>query len=412
MRIEVMVGSENPTFYPINKKRILIGADPTCDIVVSDPEISRKHVLIITEKDGYYVLDQGSTNGSYMNEEPLQAGKRAEFTTYFPVRLGANVLLSLVENADGEVEEDTIAPIIAAAIKDEAPKVVADAPVPNRSESTSVLSLKELNNASTKNLVKRRQSVKKKNEEGKNAGVKKKLFTPAVSFFCVAVLVGGVGYYTYQSRLEEIRQAEAEAIRVAKEVEAEKNVKVAVVVPAIKAASVDTTALLTGLVEDQKCENDLERALCKVFDGAENVPWGVIAKEKEIFVLIDGTPYYEKAKLMLKPGPEIKISEEARKREYSEADFWEVTAALYIASGIKSEIDYTQLGDSNLKIAFFKVDGDAKTLAAYLELNPGMLQGIKQLMNMRRFERMAENGKEAIKFGASHYKLFVTAPIK
>jgi pSer/pThr/pTyr-binding forkhead associated (FHA) protein len=61
-----------------NIRRIItIGRDEKSDIAVTDdPLVSRHHALI--EKDGehYYVMDKGSTNGTYVNNNPLPRCER------------------------------------------------------------------------------------------------------------------------------------------------------------------------------------------------------------------------------------------------------------------------------------------------------------------------------------------------
>lgn len=53
------------------KRTITIGRDKNNDVVINDdPLISRRHATI--EKDGpdYYIMDNGSTNGTYLNNNP------------------------------------------------------------------------------------------------------------------------------------------------------------------------------------------------------------------------------------------------------------------------------------------------------------------------------------------------------
>ncbi len=53
-------------------KAISIGRDEGNDIVIhDDPLVSRRHALIEKEGDVYYVMDKGSTNGTYLNNNPI-----------------------------------------------------------------------------------------------------------------------------------------------------------------------------------------------------------------------------------------------------------------------------------------------------------------------------------------------------
>lgn len=52
----------------INKKYFIIGSYKNTDFTITDnPKISRSHATIITENDGYYISDNGSSNGTWVN---------------------------------------------------------------------------------------------------------------------------------------------------------------------------------------------------------------------------------------------------------------------------------------------------------------------------------------------------------
>jgi len=48
-----------------------IGRGPTCDIVVDQDSVSRLHALILNEEGRVSVRDAGSTNGTFVNDEPV-----------------------------------------------------------------------------------------------------------------------------------------------------------------------------------------------------------------------------------------------------------------------------------------------------------------------------------------------------
>lgn len=68
----------------ITKNGFIIGRDSTCDLVVQDDSVSRKHAAIEIDKTVYTVQDLGSTNGVHVNDSPvdrceLKAGDRIRF---------------------------------------------------------------------------------------------------------------------------------------------------------------------------------------------------------------------------------------------------------------------------------------------------------------------------------------------
>jgi len=77
-----------PVGAPIEVKgdRALVGRDPTADLVVNDPSVSRRHAILERRPEGWAVFDQRSANGTWLentrvDQALLQAGQQ--------LRLGA-----------------------------------------------------------------------------------------------------------------------------------------------------------------------------------------------------------------------------------------------------------------------------------------------------------------------------------
>lgn len=51
---------------------IIIGRDPDCDITIPSEEISRQHARIITRPGSILLEDMGSSNGTFVNNQPVQ----------------------------------------------------------------------------------------------------------------------------------------------------------------------------------------------------------------------------------------------------------------------------------------------------------------------------------------------------
>jgi len=72
--------------YQLVESVTVIGRSRRCDIVLTDPNVSRQHAEIRRQGDGFMLLDLGSTNGTRVNrrgvrQAVLQQGDRIELCT-------------------------------------------------------------------------------------------------------------------------------------------------------------------------------------------------------------------------------------------------------------------------------------------------------------------------------------------
>ncbi len=56
----------------LDKKKILVGSSPSCDLIIDDPSISHYHAILITDNDGGKIVDLESGNGSFINGEEVK----------------------------------------------------------------------------------------------------------------------------------------------------------------------------------------------------------------------------------------------------------------------------------------------------------------------------------------------------
>ena len=76
----------------------VIGRDPVCELVVSDPKCSRRHAVLEAGPQGITIRDAGSANGVFVNDRKVE---RAPLKEGDLVRLGDVVLKVLPEDLPG-----------------------------------------------------------------------------------------------------------------------------------------------------------------------------------------------------------------------------------------------------------------------------------------------------------------------
>ncbi len=387
MRIEIIVNNDDPLVYPLNKPKLIIGSHEGCDIVLSAENISRKHVAVVTEDDNYYVVDQGSTNGTFLNEERLVPGRRVEFTSFFPIRLGTEVLLTLLSDEEKTVEEKISIPV-----PTPQPKKIHLSSSPT--EQTRQISLKDLHRSTTESLVKKRQEIKRGSEK-KN--VKKKSKEQSrflwVKLFA-AVIIGGATYYSLYVQ-EKIVPVKIEKIgRLDDKPEVVVPVKI---IQVVDDADLTTKESLMNMLGDIKCATDVEKYLCDTIPGANSGMYGSVQVGTMANILIDGTKYFEEAKLDIRviPGDAYNL------------EVAQLSAFLFLKNALPANFNYKQLEGSKITFALFKDKNETeKEIIVVIATTPEKLEAFTKLpldeiiKNVRLVGASALNGavKDMVRF--------------
>lgn len=58
--------------YPLGEQTLMLGRGEDCDVRIQEHSVSRRHAKIEPTQEGYLVNDQGSTNGTFVNDKPLE----------------------------------------------------------------------------------------------------------------------------------------------------------------------------------------------------------------------------------------------------------------------------------------------------------------------------------------------------
>lgn len=94
MRIDILSSGSIPQSFEIHKDKISLGHDSSCDLKINEPEISRLHLDVISYDGRYFIQDNDSTNGTYLDDKKIDPGATVEVFEGTQVRLGASILLT------------------------------------------------------------------------------------------------------------------------------------------------------------------------------------------------------------------------------------------------------------------------------------------------------------------------------
>lgn len=71
--LRMQKSAKEEVVLPLDRNETTIGRDPTCDIVLSQPGVSRRHAAIRRTETGYFELrDLRSTNGTRVQNDPIR----------------------------------------------------------------------------------------------------------------------------------------------------------------------------------------------------------------------------------------------------------------------------------------------------------------------------------------------------
>lgn len=82
-RLVVTEGPLRGTTLPLGASAVLIGRAPSCTLVLDDDYSSSRHARVFPEGGQWLVEDMGSTNGTFLDEQPVTAA--------MPVRAGSQI---------------------------------------------------------------------------------------------------------------------------------------------------------------------------------------------------------------------------------------------------------------------------------------------------------------------------------
>jgi hypothetical protein len=203
MKLEITIEGQETIIHKLTKAKSLLGSGAESDIVVQAEGISRKHLVVIVDGDQFFVVDQGSTNGSFINEERLVPGTKASFTSFFPVRLGFHVSLSLLSDDEEPTGQSYSG---ASAYSSKEPSVKKMGAIKKTSSSKTTSSTKTLKIKKTSSeyvgkseptkVLKTTKGLKSRGKAGIDEDKRKMLVSKVLAAF---IVIGSFGYYYFES---------------------------------------------------------------------------------------------------------------------------------------------------------------------------------------------------------------------
>jgi FHA domain/zinc-ribbon domain len=61
--------------FAVEAERVEVGRSPDAEVFLDDVTVSRRHAIVLKREDGYYIDDQESLNGTYVNRRRVESAK-------------------------------------------------------------------------------------------------------------------------------------------------------------------------------------------------------------------------------------------------------------------------------------------------------------------------------------------------
>jgi len=92
--LAVVQGQDRHAVFRLTQKETFLGADPAqSDLVINDPQISGRHIMVRVNGTLVSLIDQDSTNGTLLNENPIGAGKPVRLKHADEIQIGRTRLM-------------------------------------------------------------------------------------------------------------------------------------------------------------------------------------------------------------------------------------------------------------------------------------------------------------------------------
>ncbi len=96
LALAVVEGPDVPAIHRIVAAETTIGRGPEADFGLSDPLVSKRHVVVEVQGPVYTLIDQDSLNGTFLNDRRLPKGGRERLKHLDEIRIGDTRILFTV----------------------------------------------------------------------------------------------------------------------------------------------------------------------------------------------------------------------------------------------------------------------------------------------------------------------------
>lgn len=360
MLLKLEINSQNPAVYKTEMLEFYAGSGDGSHLVIGESSVSKKHLRVLFQTGQWFVIDQDSTNGTFLNGQKLVPWVKAEFNYFDTLSLGAHVTLVFMKDSE---DYDVL----------EVPTIPQGANNPEH-EKTKVISIEEFKSSQLKAEQKRQ-----KEQQLKRARIarEKKLEYDRISttiIICLVILLlGFVSNKIYQARKTKIRK-ETIIKRLKNKNEADLEIELEILGYRIYRAGLLKRNFLISLYPLKKCNQAQTIPYCKKNPTIK----GVIAHEKSLIFFLDEEEWVQKSMTLVE------------NKKFDKKILHRLAILLVLARNFKN---FEDLEDKNIYLSFFSVDEQGYSRLGFV----GALKGENLEYILPEFKESVVYGEKSIK---------------
>jgi pSer/pThr/pTyr-binding forkhead associated (FHA) protein len=129
MKLSLVVLTPGPAegkIIPINVPQFVIGRHPSCHLRPASLQISKRHCALVRLKEKVSILDFGSTNGTFVNDQQIKG--ELELLDGDRLRVGPLTFVVRLERGPGSIDQPTPIPATKATTQKQSPAPPASPP--------------------------------------------------------------------------------------------------------------------------------------------------------------------------------------------------------------------------------------------------------------------------------------------
>ena len=105
-KLVISLGPNEGKTFALTQPEHMLGRDAPADFIISAPGVSRQHARLFLQEGTYSIEDMNSSNGTYLNQEPLTGSHPLKHGDQIGLGQGVALTFEISPALKGAADED------------------------------------------------------------------------------------------------------------------------------------------------------------------------------------------------------------------------------------------------------------------------------------------------------------------